>query len=83
MELVRIVEFYTLEASPLVAHNALDTIERAAASIQKNPLQYREGIRKGTREYVVRRFPYIVVYRVRSNRIQILRVLHQAMRYFN
>jgi toxin ParE1/3/4 len=82
-ELIRIIEFYSLEASAIVAEEAYVAIEKAVQLIQSNPLQYREGKRKGTREYIVRRFPHIVVYRVRTSKIQIVRVLHQALRYFN
>lgn len=82
-ELIRILEFYSLEASEMIADDAYSTIQQATQLIQSHPLQYREGKMKGTREYVVKRFPYVVVYRVRSHKIQILRVLHQAMRYFN
>ena len=31
----------------------------------------------------MRRFPYILVYQVQAAKISIVRVLHQAMRYFN
>ncbi len=31
----------------------------------------------------MRRSPYIPVYRVQAEKISIVRVLHQAMRYFN
>jgi hypothetical protein len=41
------------------------------------------GKRHGTREYVMRRFPYIIVFKVQPEKIYVLRVLHQAMRYFN
>ena len=82
-EVVRIVDFYVTEASDLIAEEAFASIQRAAKAIQSNPLHYREGKKQGTREYIVRRFPYVIIYRVRTDRIQIARVLHQAMRYFN
>jgi toxin ParE1/3/4 len=82
-ELLRIVEFYTIEASKLIAHDALDSVVSATLAIQKNPLMSREGKKNGTREYIIRRFPYVVVYRIDAHKIQIIRVLHQAGRYFN
>ncbi|MBV5320733.1 MAG: type II toxin-antitoxin system RelE/ParE family toxin [Sulfuricurvum sp.] len=66
-----------------MAEQALVSIKNAAIRILKNPLNYREGKKSGTREYVVRRFPYIVIYRVSDTKVSILRILHQAMRYFN
>ena len=44
---------------------------------------YREGKKPGTREYVMRRFPYTLIYRVTAGKLTIVRVLHQAMRHFN
>ena len=79
----KIAEFYASEASPFIAEQALISIKNATNRILKNPLNYREGKKSGTREYVMRRFPYIVIYRVTDTKISIVRVLHQAMRYFN
>jgi toxin ParE1/3/4 len=44
-----------------------------------NPLSGRIGRIKGTRELVVRRFPYIIYYRIlNTKRVEIIRVLHTA-----
>jgi plasmid stabilization system protein ParE len=45
-------------------------------------LVYRPG-RKGTRECVMRRFPFILIYRIEPGKVRIVRVLHQARSYFN
>ena len=37
----------------------------------------RSGKVMGTRELVLQEFPYLVIYRVRGNIVQILRVFHQ------
>ena len=37
----------------------------------------RSGKVMGTREIVLQEFPYLVIYRVRGNIVQILRVFHQ------
>ena len=79
----RIAEFYAEEASPLIAIEALTAIRSAADRVRKPPLAYRTGKRAGTRELVMRRFPYVLIYRIQPNSIVILRVLHQSMRYFN
>jgi len=79
----KIAEFYASEASPFIAEQALLSIKNATNRILKNPLNYRDGKKAGTREYVMRRFPYIVIYRVSDTKVSIVRVLHQAMRYFN
>lgn len=79
----KIAEFYAIEASPLIADEAMRAIWAAAHLAAKNPLNYRDGKKKGTREYIMRRFPYTLVYRVTTHKVIIVRVLHQALRYFN
>ena len=78
----KIVEFYASEASIFIADEAFLAIQAAAEQTRKSPLLYREGKRTGTREHVMRRFPYIIVFKVEPGKVCILRVLHQAMRYF-
>jgi plasmid stabilization system protein ParE len=80
---VKIARFYSEEASLFIAQEADKEIIAAGDRILQRPLMYREGKRAGTRECVMRRFPYILVYRVHPTRVSIVRVLHQAMRYFN
>ncbi|MFZ4537606.1 type II toxin-antitoxin system RelE/ParE family toxin [Propionivibrio sp.] len=79
----KIARFYSEEASLFIAQEADHEIIEAARRILRRPLSYREGKRSGTREYVMRRFPYILVYRVQATKVSILRCLHQALRYFN
>jgi addiction module RelE/StbE family toxin len=79
----RIAEFYADEASPFVADEALSDIKAAAEKIKITPLAYRAGKRAGTRELVMHRFPFVLIYRILPTRITLLRVLHQARRYFN
>ncbi|MDR5785479.1 type II toxin-antitoxin system RelE/ParE family toxin [Caballeronia sp. LP003] len=52
----------------------------AAASLPDHPYVYREGRKPNTREMVA--MPnYIIVYRVKRVRIQIVNVLHARRRY--
>ena len=82
-DLVKILDFYVTEASPVIAEDALTPIDTAARAATSNPLHYRQGKKPGTREYVMRRFPFTLIYRVTAPKVHIVRVLHQAMRYFN
>lgn len=43
----------------------------------------RPGRVPGTRELVVPRTPYIVPYRIRNNRLQVLRVYHGARKWLD
>lgn len=77
-----IFTFYAESASMYVAAKARETIKSATNTICKNPLACRMG-KRGTREFIMRKFPYIVIYRVYPTRVRIVRVLHQARDYFN
>ena len=61
-------------AARAVAKATLDAVE----SLGSFPLKGREGGIIGTRELVVPRLPYIVVYRVTRTAIQILHIYHGA-----
>lgn len=57
------------------------TIERIYAeirSLKDLPNRGRQGRRVGTREMFLLRLPYVVVYRVRDERVEILRILHTS-----
>jgi len=41
----------------------------------------RPGKRAGTRELIIPGTPYLVPYRIRDNRLEVLRVLHGAMKW--
>jgi toxin ParE1/3/4 len=45
------------------------------------PASGRPGRVRGTREFVIDRTPYIVAYRIKGDRVRILRVLHGARRW--
>lgn len=64
IEIEDIVAFYAKNASPYVAEAAYVAIIFAAEIVAANPFAYREGVRAGTHEYVMRRFPYTLVYKV-------------------
>jgi toxin ParE1/3/4 len=77
-----IIRFYAETASPQVAAMARETILKAAYRIENDPVIHRAG-RRGTRECVLKKFPYIVIYRIKPTGRKIVRVLHQAKEYFN
>ena len=69
---------YIVYDSPKAAIAQGDRIESQVETLGAYPELGREGRVAGTRELVVSRTPFIVVYRVRAARIEILRVLHGA-----
>ncbi len=81
-DLASIIRFYAETASPSIAAMARETILKAAHRIDTDAVIHREG-KRGTRECVLKKFPYIVIYRIDSDSRKIVRVLHQSRDYFN
>jgi plasmid stabilization system protein ParE len=81
---IEAIETWYLEtAGETVADRAVDAILDQTEKIAALGLMFRPGIREGTRECVMRRFPYTLVYTVRGDVVRIVRVLHQRSEYFN
>lgn len=78
----RIFTYYWNAASRNLADEVEAAIAGRAKAIAKLNLVYRKG--KGiTRECVMRRFPFILIYRIEPSKVRVVRVLHQARSYFN
>ena len=45
------------------------------------PMRTRMGRIKGTREYVLERFPYVAILRVLEDHVEILGLIHTSRRY--
>lgn len=68
-----------LERSERAATHFVTEITRALESISKNPKMYAENS-DDIRRCVVRHFPFLVVYRLKNNRIQVLAFAHGRRR---
>lgn len=68
---------YISKENPEAARQTAQKIQSAVAQLSKYPLMGRPGRVEGTRELVTTT-SYIVVYRVRGDVIEILRVLHTS-----
>jgi len=66
---------------PIAAMEVRERIEHQVKLLKEQPKIGRQGRVRGTRELVVMALPYIVVYRVRSKAVQIVRVLHGAQQW--
>lgn len=81
---IEAIEAYYLEqASEAVAARVVDAILSQAEKIAALDLAFRPGIREGTRECVMTRYPYTLVYVTKASEVRISRVLHQRTEYFN
>lgn len=71
------------QENPLAAVRQLEEIEQQTGNLTDYPEMGRPGRRRGTRELVVNRTPFIIVYRIRprAGRIEVLRVLHGAQQW--
>lgn len=56
-------------------------MQAATQQLADFPMMGRAGRVEGTRELVITHSPYLVIYRVKGNAVEILRVLHASMRY--
>jgi toxin ParE1/3/4 len=72
---------YIAEDSVRAAERVADRILNAAKSLGRMPRSGRPGRVNGTRERVVLRTPYILVYRISSGRIRVIRVYHASRRW--
>ncbi|WP_037405097.1 type II toxin-antitoxin system RelE/ParE family toxin [Shinella sp. DD12] len=74
---------YIARENPSAALDQLDEIERQSDMLAVYPEIGRVGRRHGTRELVVNRTSFILVYRLRPRlkRVEILRLLHGAQNW--
>jgi toxin ParE1/3/4 len=79
-DLVALRAFIAMDRPP-VADKQMTAVLRAVARLAAFPEAGRPGRRAGTRELVVVRTPYLVAYRIRDNRVEVLRVLHERQRW--
>ncbi len=74
---------YIAQDSPKAAIEQGDRIEHQVFQLIDHPEMGRSGRKKGTRELVISRTPFVVVYRVklRAERIELMRVLHGSQQW--
>ncbi len=75
-----LTEIYTYIATddPNAARRMQAVVRSRVAGLARMPLMGRAGRVETTRELVIAGTPYVVVYRVAADEVQILRVLHGA-----
>ncbi|MGB9407956.1 MAG: type II toxin-antitoxin system RelE/ParE family toxin [Terracidiphilus sp.] len=69
---------YLAQHLPAFAQSTILEIYQAILTLRSTPYRGRAGREEGTRELVLSRLPYIVVYRVRDNDVEILHIYHGA-----
>ena len=79
-DLIGIIEFIQQD-SPDASLRVGREICKAVADLGKFPNLGRAGRVQGTRELPVPPLPFIVVYRLKDERVEIVRILHGAQRW--
>jgi toxin ParE1/3/4 len=62
--------------NPTAARQVAKTLYDSAMSLETMPNRGRSGRTAGTREFVVA--PFVIVYRVKADAVEILRIYHSA-----
>lgn len=72
---------YIAQDNPLAAVTQGDRIEEQVDQLLEHPQMGRQGRKQGTRELVISRTPFIIVYRTKGKRIELLRLLHGSQKW--
>jgi toxin ParE1/3/4 len=78
--LSRIFE-YIRPDNPFAAERVVRTIYDSAGSLESFPYRGRVGRVDGTRELVLPSLPFVIVYRVLEDAVEIAAVIHGAQRW--
>ena len=63
------------------SRRTLSRIDTAVARLKGYPFVGRPGREAGTRELVVSRTPYVVIYTIEADRVAIMHVIHGAQQW--
>lgn len=69
---------YVAKEDPDAAQKMYAHIRRSVEALADHPEMGRPGRFFGTRELVIKGYPFIVPYRIRGNEVQIMRVFHTS-----
>lgn len=75
------VRDYITQDNPQTAQQVVQRIKDKVSLLSEQPGIGRPGRAPNTKELLVDRTPFILPYRVRNNKIEILRVLHTSRRW--
>ena len=78
IELIEAAHFYEKRQEGL-GERLLNAVEEAIAFIRRHPTIWRPD-ESGRRNYRVRRFPYLIIYKIKNNSIYILAIAHTSRR---
>jgi toxin ParE1/3/4 len=80
-DLAQICDYTESHFGMAQAGRAGRVVYSAAESLKEMPLLGRAGRKSGTRELIIAGFPFIIIYRARTECVELLRILHAAQRW--
>ena len=80
-DLNQICDYIEQHGSTATARRVALSIYKSVAALAEFPEQGRSGRKSGTRELVLSGLPYLVIYRIQRNAVEILRILHGAQNW--
>ena len=72
---------YIARDNPQAAATLVTETDESTRLLTRHPDMGRPGRLPGTRELVLPHFPYIIPYRVKEQRVEILRMFHTARKW--
>jgi plasmid stabilization system protein ParE len=78
---IRQAHAYYAERNPEAAARLVRSILDAISGLTLFPLIGRSGVVPGTRERILTRYPYKIVYEINGDKIEVDRVLHTSQRW--
>ncbi len=72
---------YIADDNPSAASRMVTRMQEATERMKNHPQMGRPGRVQGTRELVIAGSPYVVVYILGDSEIQIVAIIHSAMRW--
>jgi toxin ParE1/3/4 len=80
-DLLHICDYTAGRFDAAVAHRVADAIFETAASLQDMPNRGRKGRKPNTREMLISGFPFVIIYRVGRDAVEIARILHTSQQW--
>lgn len=80
-DLTQICDYIESKGSPAAARRVALSIYESVDGLAKFTEQGRVGRKPGTRELVLSDLPYLGIYRIRGQAVEILRILHGARKW--
>jgi toxin ParE1/3/4 len=75
------IYYYIAQDSQSVAKDVITGIKKLTENLSYQPFMGRQERKEGTRELVLVKTPFIVVYRIRDDTVEVLRILHSSQKY--